>query len=43
MVLKYEDILHFHGSASAGPFLFALIAADPAFCRKLHQIPPIAQ
>ena len=25
------------------PFLFAPIAADPAFCRKLHQIPPFAQ
>jgi hypothetical protein len=23
--------------------LFAPIAADPAFCRKLHQIPPFAQ
>ena len=25
------------------PFLFAPIAADSAFCRKLHQIPPFAQ
>ena len=25
------------------PFLFAPIAADLAFCRKLHQIPPFAQ
>ena len=25
------------------PFLLAPIAADPAFCRKLHQIPPFAQ
>ena len=25
------------------PFLFAPITADPAFCRKLHQIPPFAQ
>ncbi|MFR1571428.1 MAG: hypothetical protein ACLSTW_00530 [Faecalibacterium sp.] len=34
---------HSYSSLLIWPFLFAPIAADPAFCRKLHQIPPFAQ
>ena len=45
MVLKYEDILHFHGSASAGPFLFCAFARGCTrmnlwiFLREAYSLP----
>jgi len=41
--LRASFFAHSYSSLLIWPFLFAPIAADPAFCRKLHQILPFAQ